>query len=140
LCLKDVDQYELEVAQPALVMRYEGMELLPLKTSAGLVFIQEKYLSPLDELEYMRLFERRSGGGGVYIVAKVGMLLQAVILPVDVVCDRLVYQLGELTELCRDAMVENNLSAWKEDQNDPETGRQRSLFQVDEETGEVVEE
>ncbi len=64
-------------------MRYDGRDLLPLETSAGISFIQEKYLAPLDSLEYMQLFERRSTDGGLYIVAKVGMIIQAVIMPMN---------------------------------------------------------
>ena len=97
--MDDTDRTERELADSLLHLRYEGRELLPLRTSAGVVFIQEKYLAPLDDTDYMRLYERRTESGGVYIVAKIGMVIQAVIMPVDVVSEKLIGRMEELTSL-----------------------------------------
>lgn len=70
----------------------------------GIVFSM-KFLAPLENLEYLRLYERGLRSGGVYIVAKVGLVVQAVILPVDVVNEDFIRDLAELTELCRRAML-----------------------------------
>lgn len=105
----DADQAERQLDDPKLCVRHECRELLPLRTSEGIIFIQEKYLAPLDNLDYMRLYERRSGSGGVYIVAKVGMMIQAVIMPMDVVNEDFVDKLDELTAMCRAALLKKNM-------------------------------
>lgn len=129
---RDTDPSERQIDDQILHLRYEGRELLPLRTTMGVVFIQEKYLTPLDSLEYMELFERRTSVGiGVYIVAKIGMIIQAVIMPVDVVNNNLIEQLEELTRLCRSALM-------KAEQGEDADREQSALFLVDERTGEVV--
>ena len=57
--------------------------LLALRTSEGVCFIKEQYLKPLEEGKNgsADLYERRSTSGQIYIVAKQGMMLEAVILP-----------------------------------------------------------
>lgn len=113
---EDADPLERQLDDPKLCVRYECRELLPMRTSEGIIFIQEKYLAPLDNLDYMRLYERRSRGGGVYIVAKVGMMLQAVIMPMDVVSEGLVDRLDELTDMCRTAMLKKNRARTERDE------------------------
>ena len=51
----DTAPLERQLDDPKLCVRYDGRDLLPLETTAGVTFIQEKYLLPLDGLEYMRL-------------------------------------------------------------------------------------
>lgn len=106
---EDTDPTERQLIDSIMHLRYEGRELLPLRTSAGIVFIQEKYLAPLDDTDYMRLYERRNGDGSIYIVAKIGMVIQAVITPVDVVSEDLIKQMDELASLCRTALMKKNL-------------------------------
>ena len=127
---KDADPLEYSLGSPKLCVRWEGRELLALRTSAGIAFIQEKYLAPLDNLDYMRLYERKSRDGGVYIVAKIGMVIQAVIMPIDVVTDSFVDKLDELTRMCRDAMMKKNLMRAERDRE------QGTLFRGGEDAGE----
>ena len=135
---EDTAPLERQLDDPKLCVRYNGMDLLPLETSAGVTFIQEKYLLPLDGLEYMRLYERRqSMSGGLYIVAKIGMILQAVIMPMDLPDKDFMEALNGLTSQCRDAMRKKALIPKQESVPERETG---PLFQVDESTGEVVGE
>ena len=134
---EDTAPLERQLDDPKLCVRYNGMDLLPLETSAGVTFIQEKYLLPLDGLEYMRLYERQSTSGGLYIVAKIGMILQAVIMPMDLPDKDFMEALNDLTSQCRDAMRKKALIPKQESVPERETG---PLFQVDESTGEVVGE
>lgn len=136
---EDTDPAERQFDDPKLCVRWEGREMLPLRTSAGITFIQKKYLTPLDRQEYLRLHERKSQGGGVYIVAKVGMMIQAVIMPVDVVTDGFVDKLDELTRMCRDAMMKKNLMRAERDQAERDQ-EQGTLFQGGEDAGEGAEE
>ena len=134
---EDTAPLERQLDDPKLCVRYDGRDLLPLETTAGVTFIQEKYLLPLDGLEYMRLYERQSASGGLYIVVKIGMILQAVIMPMDLPDKDFMEALNDLTSQCRDAMRKKALIPKQESVPERETG---PLFQVDESTGEVVGE
>lgn len=134
---EDTAPLERQLDDPKLCVRYDGRDLLPLETTAGVTFIQEKYLLPLDGLEYMRLYERQSTSGGLYIVAKIGMILQAVIMPMDLPDKDFMEALNDLTSQCRDAMRKKALIPKQESVPERETG---PLFQVDESTGGVVGE
>ncbi len=131
----DADPLERQLADPKLCVRYDRRDLLPLETSAGITFIQEKYLTPLDSLEYMHLFERRSTDGGLYIVAKVGMMIQAVIMPMDLPDKDFMDLLDSLTHQCRDAMRRREILRHVQD-----SGGENSLFDVDKSTGEIIGE
>ena len=135
---EDTDPLERQLDDPKLCVRYNGMDLLPLETSAGVTFIQEKYLLPLDWLEYMRLYERRGRNGDLfYIVAKVGMIIQAVIMPMDLPDAGFMNLLDDLMRQCREAMRKRALMPRREDvpEREPEP-----LFQTDANTGEVTRE
>lgn len=60
-----------------------GDALVSLRTREGVTFIEEKYLKPLEPGENgdCMLYERTDSHGHVYIAAKQGMMLEAVILP-----------------------------------------------------------
>lgn len=131
----DTDPTERQLLDPKLCVRYDGMDLLPLETSAGVTFIQEKYLVPLDNLDYMRLYERRGRDGGLYIVAKVGLVIQAVIMPMTLPNEDFMDLLKRLTDQCWDAMQRKSLT--RPIGPDKE---QSTLFQVDESTGEIIGE
>ena len=119
---EDTAPLERQLDDPKLCVRYNGMDLLPLETSAGVTFIQEKYLLPLDGLEYMRLYERRGTDGGLYIVAKIGMILQAVIMPMDLPDKNFMELLNDLTSQCRDAMRRRALAQRKDAALEQEPG------------------
>ena len=131
---EDTVPLERQIGDPKLCVRYDGRDLLPLETTAGITFIQEKYLLPLDGLEYMRLYERRGTDGGLYIVAKIGMILQAVIMPMDLPDKNFMELLNDLTSQCRDAMRRRALAQRKDAALEQEPG---PLFR---EGAEAVEE
>ena len=131
---EDTDPLERQLDDPKLCVRYNGMDLLPLETSAGVTFIQEKYLLPLDGLEYMRLYERRGRNGDLfYIVAKVGMIIQAVIMPMDLPDADFMNLLDDLMRQCREAMRKRALMPRRGDVPERETG---PLFQEGGDAGE----
>lgn len=88
-------------------------------------------MTPLDERDYMRLYQRRSRTGGVYIAGKIGMILQAVIVPVDVVQDDFVDGLGELTEMCRSALLRKKSGIQTEVVRAEQDEGQDTLFRED---------
>lgn len=134
----DTDRMERNIDDPELCVRYDGRDLLPLETSRGIVFIQEKYLAPLDNPEFMRLYERKGTDGGVYIVAKIGMIIQAIIMPMDLPDMNLVELMEKLTYQCKAALKRRQFEpAVDTIAPDPD---QSTMFQVDSSTGEIVEE
>lgn len=133
---EDADFGERQLEEPKLCVRYEGRDMLPLRTSEGITFIQGKYLAPLDNLEYMQLFERRTEGGGVYIVAKIGLLVQAVIMPTNIVNDDFMDRLDDLADQCR--VVLRKKQDLSREREYAEFREQGTLFRVDDSTGEVL--
>ncbi len=131
----DTDRLERQLAEPKLCVRYDGRDILPLETSEGVVFIQEKYLAPLDSLEYMQPFERRSTGGRLYIAAKIEMLIQAVIMPMNLPDKSFMNLLNNLTSQCRDTMRRRETLHIVR-----EGGEESGPFDVDESTGEIIGE
>ena len=101
ISFEDTDATEKIVEQGNLSIVYSGKTLKPLQTRRGLVFIESRYLSPVsDVLDVLELYERVTPFGAPYIVAKAGFLLQAVIMPYDVISQQFVDNLKRLTEQC----------------------------------------
>ena len=88
-----------------------GKVLMPLRFPGGLLFIQSKYLGPLeDQMDFLELYVRRSDSGGRYVVAKTGMLVAGVIFPVQAVNEGFCDKLEELASLTR-RELDRHLSA-----------------------------
>lgn len=84
LSFADEERAERPVFMEKIQLNPLADRLLTLRTSEGVCFIKEQYLKPLEEGENgsADLYERRSTSGQIYIVAKQGMMLEAVIMPV----------------------------------------------------------
>ena len=101
ISFEDTDETERHVEREGISIIYSGRTLKPIRTTRGLVFIESRYLSPVaDVLDVLELYERRTAEGAPYIVAKAGFLLQAVIMPYDVISQQFVDNLKRLTEQC----------------------------------------
>lgn len=133
--LDDIDGTEKPVEREVISIVYSGKTLKPLQTRRGLVFIESRYLSPVsDVLDVLELYERIMPSGTPYIVAKAGFLLQAVIMPVDVINQQFVEKLEELTRQCAISLDLRKQEAERANVAEPE---QYSL-NIDRETGEIV--
>lgn len=78
----DTDETERALEDEDFAIVHTGQEVKALRTSRGIVFAQKKYLAPLDDMgDHVRLYERLSKDGVIYIAAKVGMMISAVIFP-----------------------------------------------------------
>lgn len=98
-------------------------------------------LSPVsDVLDVLELYERFTPNGTPYIVAKAGFLLQAVIMPYDVINAGFVERLQRLARDCAFALdlrrQEEEQAAAREAAGDPA----QCAFNVDASTGEVLED
>ena len=104
----DVEDYtsgELALCDEWPTVEHNGYVVKPLSTSDDMLFIQTAYLSPLEDMaDYLRLYERVDGTGQKYIVAKNGMEIAAIIMPVDTIRLGFVEKLEALAYKCRVAV------------------------------------
>lgn len=101
VCMDDAgpEECKAERMEPGIVRG--GREFIPLMTRAGIVFIQKKYLAPLDDEGVMlEFYERRTPGGQIYIAIKTGMLCRGLVFPVEIVDDKFVHQLEDMQREC----------------------------------------
>lgn len=107
LNVDDTDPAERFVPDDDFSIMYGGTELKPLKTRNGIIFIQQKYIAPLEDvLDVVRLYERATPDGQTYIVAKAGLLIAAVIFPYSVVNEKFVNRLEEVARESRRVLNE----------------------------------
>jgi hypothetical protein len=101
----DTDKKEILLEREKTTMGYAGRVVRPLLTSTGLVFIDDDYLSPLaDVADELELYERHDTSGGIYITAKVGLMIAGVILPLNIIDEKLVDYMETLAAKCRAAL------------------------------------
>ena len=138
---EDTDETERHVEREGISIIYSGRTLKPIRTTRGLVFIESRYLSPVaDVLDVLELYERRTAEGTPYIVAKAGFLLQAVIMPYDVINQQFVESLQDLTRECEFSLSEKERREREARDRFTFTEPEQCSLNVDPDTGEVVEE
>ncbi len=83
-CFADTVRDEQPVFYEKIQLQPSAERLAVLRTREGVLFIREQYLKPLEEGENgdADLYVRTNEQGTTYIVAKQGLMLEAVILPV----------------------------------------------------------
>lgn len=145
LNVEDWAEGELALNDDWPTVEDNGYVLKPLSTREGIVFIQNAYLAPLEDMaDYLQLYERRTESGQTYIVAKNGMEIAAVISPVDSINRAFVEKLEDLARKCR-LELEARREREKREQMERFNGKavdegQDTLFQDGEEAGEGAEE
>ena len=82
----------------------------------------------------LELYERVTPFGAPYIVAKAGFLLQAVIMPCDVISAQFVQRLQELTRQCA-----VSLDLREQERERQAAAESAGQFKVDPETGAIIE-
>ena len=140
ISFEDTDETERHVEREGISIIYSGRTLKPIRTTRGLVFIESRYLSPVaDVLDVLELYERRTAEGAPYIVAKAGFLLQAVIMPYDVINQQFVESLQALTRECEFALSEKERREREARDHFTATEPEQFALNVDPNTGEIVE-
>lgn len=98
----DVSATDQIAEDMGVTISYGGTVLLPLRYTGGILFIQSKYLGPLeDQADFLQLYVRRTESGGRYVVAKTGMLIAGIIYPYNAVQESFVQQLEEVAAMTR---------------------------------------
>lgn len=101
LDVSDSNPLDSPVENMGMSLFCHGKELIPLRAKDGILFIQRQYLRPMaDEADLIELYEREAAGIR-YIVAKAGMFIQAVILPINVLNKAFVNLLGDIHKECK---------------------------------------
>lgn len=141
ICFDDTEPGEMLIDEGDLVITYAGRALKPLQTNCGIVFVENRYLAPIaDVLDVVELYERRTASGTPYIVAKAGFLVQAVIMPYDIVNEKFIQQMEDLTSRCRLALAAKEAARAEAAQRDASGVREYTIADIDPETGEIIED
>ena len=102
---EDTDPGETALEEMELGVICMGRELIPLMGREGIIFIDSKYLAPLEEeMGMLRMFERKTADNRTYIAVKAGLLIRAVISPVEAVNDKFINQLYDMLRECKRAL------------------------------------
>ena len=102
LDVADYTSGELALNDEWPTVEHNGYVVKPLSTGDSIVFVQTAFLSPLEDMaDYLRFYERVDDTGQTYIVAKNGMEIAAVIMPVDTIKLGFVEKLEALAHKCR---------------------------------------
>lgn len=105
LDVADYTSGELALNDEWPTVEHNGYVIKPLSASDDMLFIQTAYLSPLKDMaDYLRFYERVDNTGQKYIVAKNGMEIAAIIMPVDTIKLGFVEKLEALARKCRVAV------------------------------------
>lgn len=111
ISFENTASYECILARGSLSFSESGRTLLPLKTSLGLVFVNERLLTPFaDAADGYDLYERIDSTGKVYIAVKEGFILIGIIFPYDIITDEFINSLRSLLTLA-EISQENNSPA-----------------------------
>lgn len=91
---------EAQMMPPAMMTG--GKLLTPIMTSQGIAFFNAEYLKPVSDCEDLSMYERYTESGELYLVAKSGMMVEAVVIPENMSGDRgknLLESLQKITEM-----------------------------------------
>ena len=102
LNVDDVSATDCIAEDMGVTVSYNGAVLLPLSYTGGILYIQSKYLGPLeDQADFLQLYVRRMENGGRYVVAKTGMLIAGIIFPYNAMQESFVQRLEEIAAVTR---------------------------------------
>ena len=84
-----------------------GVKMIPYVTSAGIAFVDSKYLNPLMDIkdDMLELYERYTEDGNLYFAAKAGLVLVGVIMPINTINKQFVQTIQELSKGCTAALL-----------------------------------
>lgn len=126
LCVDDFCEGELLAEDMGVTISWGGAVLLPLRYPGGMLYIQSRYLGPLeDQADLLQLYVRRSPSGGRYVAAKTGMLLVGIIFPYGHLRESFVERLDEIAQQTRWELERSRDSRTTEDAEDED---QEQLF------------
>lgn len=107
--LRDYDPGEQATKPVAMVAAVKGVYASALRTNDGeLIFYDDNYLAPLSDVmkdsDYLEMTVRRLPSGTRYIAVKDGFNILAVILPLEIICEKFLAELQEFEALCTEQL------------------------------------
>lgn len=106
ICFDDYCESEHQVEPSRMRIIAQGKTLMPILTSAGMQFIDDKLLEPLADVpsDDLSLFERITDDGRMYFAVKQGLMITAVIEPFDILTDDFVDEVKSIATQCEIAL------------------------------------
>ena len=84
-----------------LPMFFGGKMIYPAITSQGIAFYDADAFNPIKDTEDAKLYERYTDKGELYFVAKAGMMVEAVILPLNIKAKELLERMTQITDMLK---------------------------------------
>lgn len=111
ICFEDSDIAETDTQMFDISIILDSGVLVPVMTEEGLMFIQNKYLMPFSDVpkDELRLFTRKDSRGQTVFAVKIGLLLYAIVYPIDVVNDDFVKKITRLYQASTTALSNKKL-------------------------------
>jgi hypothetical protein len=86
----------------ALTIMQHGIECMPFGTEQGIIFIDERYISPLlDNHLERKYFIRYDGNGKPYVAVKAGLMLTAIIMPREIIDNVFIKEITGILYQCQ---------------------------------------
>lgn len=94
--------------------------LVPITTSHGIEFIQNKYLSPFADSDdnMLYIYERATAAGSTYFAVKEGLMLVGIIMPYDCINESFVNRLRSIADQCEIALYNKKNEAEKKERGE----------------------
>lgn len=97
----DIDETENLIVTSHINIVANGRVLMPLPTQRGIAFIDTKYLAPLADIRPYEIYERIAKDKTSYFAVKAGLILQAIILPYEIITDDFAQRFEDIARGCR---------------------------------------
>jgi len=124
----DTEEGETLLDREKLTLSYGGCCIRPYITRGGLEFVDTDYFAPLaDVAGTLEIYERHTATGGTYFVAKNGLMVVAVIMPLSIIEEGFVHYLNMLADKCSEALAINQQQERAKADNDDEQHEQTTL-------------
>ncbi len=104
LNVDDLDPKDIRLAPEELSINYHGATIIPLRGTAGTLYIEEKYLEPLDDERKLLELYSRTAHGKTYVVVKAGMMIRGIIGP-HLVTQGLADKLDTIAWACKEELA-----------------------------------
>ena len=106
ICFDDYCDSEQQVEPSRMRIIVHGKTLIPVLTSAGIQFINDRLLDPLSDIpsDDLSFFERVTDDGQIYFAVKQGLMITAVIGTFDILTDDFVDEVKSIATQCEIAL------------------------------------
>lgn len=106
ICFDDYCENEHQVEPSRMRIIAQGKTLIPVLTSVGIQFVDDRLLDPLSDTpsDDLSFFERITDYGRIYFAVKQGLMITAVIAPFDILTDDFVDEVKSIATQCEIAL------------------------------------